>query len=63
MDYYKNIIGQLIIITNSILKRLKRLKRSRVILFTKSLLTRFPFKNPSLTYMFKALYIPALIVD
>jgi hypothetical protein len=63
MDYYKNIIGQLIIITNSILERLKRLKRSRVILSTKSLLTRFPFKNPSFTYTFKALYIPALIVN
>jgi hypothetical protein len=63
MDYYKNIIGQLTIITNSILERLKRLKRSYIILFTKSLLTRSPFKNPSLIYMFKALYILALIVD
>jgi hypothetical protein len=63
MDCYKNIIGQLTIITNSILKRLKRLKRSRVILSTKSLLT-CPFsENPSLTLIFKALYIPALIVD
>jgi hypothetical protein len=63
MDCYKNIIGQLIIITNSILERLKRLERSRVILFIKSLLTRPLSKNPSLTFIFKALYILALIVD
>jgi hypothetical protein len=63
MDYYKNIIGQLTIITNSILERLKRLERSRVILFTKSLLT-CPFsENLSLAFTFKALHIPALIVD
>jgi hypothetical protein len=63
MDYYKNIIRQLIIITNSILERLKRLKRSRVILSIKSLLTYSLSKNLSLTYIFKALYILALIVD
>ena len=63
IDYYKNIIGQLTIITNSILERLKRLKRSRVILSTKSLLT-CPFsKNLSLAFIFKALYILALIID
>jgi hypothetical protein len=63
MDCYENIIGQLTIITNSILERLKRLKRSRVILSTESLLTRPLSENPSLALTFKAPYIPALIVD
>jgi hypothetical protein len=62
-DYYKNIIGQLTIITNSILERLKRLEYSRVIPSTKSLLTRPLSENLSLTLTFKAPYIPALIVD
>jgi hypothetical protein len=56
-------MGQLTIITNSILKRLKRLKCSRVILSTKSSLTRPFSKNLSLAYTFKALYIPAPIVN
>jgi hypothetical protein len=62
-DRYKNIIGQLTIITNSILERLKRLERSRVILSTKSSPTRPFSKNPSLALTFKAPYILAPIVD
>jgi hypothetical protein len=59
-DRYKNIIGQLTIITNSILERLKRLERSRVILSSP---TRPFSKNPSLALTFKAPYILAPIVD
>jgi hypothetical protein len=62
-DRHENMIGQLTIITNSILERLERLERSRVIPSTESSPTRPLSENPSLAPTFKAPHIPAPIVD